>query len=129
MIESVQVIGAGRVGSAVAARLRERGVTLDAPASELVLLCVPDTAIADVAASMPTGPWIAHVSGATPLTAQFYRRHRLAALLQSPPCRLERFSPGCIAPLAGTSESRSCYAPALAVVRRVVRLGLAIPPY
>src|SRR5436190_11034387 len=78
MIESVQVIGAGRVGSAVAARLRERGVTLDAPASELVLLCVPDTAIADVAASMPTGPWIAHVSGATPLTALAPHTRRFA---------------------------------------------------
>jgi predicted short-subunit dehydrogenase-like oxidoreductase (DUF2520 family) len=69
MIKSVQVIGAGRVGSAVAARLAERGVDLDAPAPELVLLCVPDTAIADVAASIDSGPWVAHVSGATPLAA------------------------------------------------------------
>jgi predicted short-subunit dehydrogenase-like oxidoreductase (DUF2520 family) len=36
---------------------------------ELVLLCVPDSAIAEVAASVSPGPWVAHVSGATPLAA------------------------------------------------------------
>jgi predicted short-subunit dehydrogenase-like oxidoreductase (DUF2520 family) len=36
---------------------------------ELVLLCVPDAAIARAAASVEPGPWIAHVSGATPLAA------------------------------------------------------------
>jgi predicted short-subunit dehydrogenase-like oxidoreductase (DUF2520 family) len=37
--------------------------------SELALLCVPDTAIADVARALEPGPWVAHVSGATPLAA------------------------------------------------------------
>jgi predicted short-subunit dehydrogenase-like oxidoreductase (DUF2520 family) len=36
---------------------------------ELVLLCVPDGAITEVASGIATGPWIAHVSGATPLSA------------------------------------------------------------
>ena len=69
MVESVQVIGAGRVGSAVSARLRERGVTLRDDGAQLVLLCVPDAAIAQVAATIEPGPWVAHVSGATPLAA------------------------------------------------------------
>ena len=69
MIERAQVIGAGRVGSAVAARLRERGLAVGADAPELVLLCVPDRAIAAVAAGLDQGPWVAHVSGATPLGA------------------------------------------------------------
>jgi predicted short-subunit dehydrogenase-like oxidoreductase (DUF2520 family) len=70
MIQSVHIVGArGRVGSAVSARLAERGVVLDAATPELVLLCVPDRAIAEVAAATPIGPWIAHVSGATPLDA------------------------------------------------------------
>jgi predicted short-subunit dehydrogenase-like oxidoreductase (DUF2520 family) len=69
MIERAQVIGAGRVGSAMAARLRERGLDLSSDDPELVLLCVPDRAIAEVAASLDPGPWIAHVSGATPLAA------------------------------------------------------------
>ena len=47
----------------------ERGVGLLEDGAELVLLCVPDPAIAEVAQSVATGPWIAHVSGATPLAA------------------------------------------------------------
>ena len=70
MIERIRVVGAGgRVGSAVSARLAERGVRLDAGEPELVLLCVPDRAIAEVAAANKPGPWIAHVSGATPLAS------------------------------------------------------------
>jgi predicted short-subunit dehydrogenase-like oxidoreductase (DUF2520 family) len=66
-VQRIDVIGSGRVGSAVAARLRERGVSMGGDAAELVLLCVPDAAIAEVAAGVPVGPWVAHVSGATPL--------------------------------------------------------------
>ena len=69
MIERAHVIGAGRAGSAIAARLRERGLELSADNPELVLLCVPDRAIAEVAAATSQGPWVAHVSGATPLAA------------------------------------------------------------
>ncbi len=69
MFRNVKVIGKGRVGSAVAGRLRERGVLAETGPDDLVLLCVPDTAIADVAGATPVGPWIAHVSGATPLRA------------------------------------------------------------
>jgi predicted short-subunit dehydrogenase-like oxidoreductase (DUF2520 family) len=69
VFESVRVIGLGRVGSAVSARLRERGIRLDDEAPELVLVCVPDDAIAAVAAEVGPGPWVAHVSGATPLAA------------------------------------------------------------
>jgi predicted short-subunit dehydrogenase-like oxidoreductase (DUF2520 family) len=74
MIDRIHVIGSGRVGSAVAARLSERGVAVhggravgDDP--QLVLLCVPDAAIADVARGLTPGPLVAHVSGATPLAA------------------------------------------------------------
>ncbi len=35
----------------------------------LVILCVPDTAIGTVAGDVPVGPWVAHVSGATLLSA------------------------------------------------------------
>ena len=70
MVESVNVIGRGRVGSALAARLEERGVELRED-GELALLCVPDTAIRDVARglSLGHGRWVAHVSGAMPLAA------------------------------------------------------------
>jgi predicted short-subunit dehydrogenase-like oxidoreductase (DUF2520 family) len=69
MIENIHVIGAGgRVGSTVSARLAERGVRLADDAPAVVLLCVPDRAIAEVAESIEPGPWVGHVSGATPLS-------------------------------------------------------------
>jgi predicted short-subunit dehydrogenase-like oxidoreductase (DUF2520 family) len=69
MFQRIRVVGRGRVGSAVAARLAERGVLADEGEPDLVLLCVPDAAIAGVAGSVREGPWLAHVSGATPLAA------------------------------------------------------------
>lgn len=69
MIESVKVIGAGRVGSAVKARLAQRGID-ERDDANVILLCVPDTAIADVSRSLGPGHgWIGHTSGATPLSA------------------------------------------------------------
>lgn len=70
-VESVNVVGRGRVGSAVAARLEERGVALRADDAEIVLLCVPDSAIAATAEcqTLVMSQWVGHTSGATPLTA------------------------------------------------------------
>ena len=79
MFDSVHVIGAGgRAGSAIAARLRQRGLALRDRDAELVLLCVPDAAIAEVAAGIRTGPWITHVSGATRLSALDPHEHRFS---------------------------------------------------
>ncbi|HEX5469203.1 MAG TPA: DUF2520 domain-containing protein [Gaiellaceae bacterium] len=70
MFESACVVGAGRVGKAMAARLRKgpetrvAGRELDCGDADLVLLCVPDRAIGEVAAAIPPGPWVAHTSGA-----------------------------------------------------------------
>lgn len=74
MFAHVHVIGTGRAGGAVRARLAERGVPVTDgrepdPAADLVLLCVPDATIPKVAAALPRGPWLAHVSGATRLGA------------------------------------------------------------
>src|SRR4051794_40127034 len=70
MFETVNVIGRGRGGSAIAARLQERGGGLRDHGGELTLLCVPDGAIRDVASCLAPGPgWIAHVSGGTALAA------------------------------------------------------------
>jgi len=75
VFESACVVGAGRVGKAVAARLGEQvptrvaGRELDCGDTELVVLCVPDRAIPDVATAIRRGPWIAHTSGACRLDA------------------------------------------------------------
>ena len=70
VIERVNVIGSGRVGSAISARLRERGVAVDEDDPDVVLLCVPDAAIPDTSRCLAPGrAWVGHVSGATPLAA------------------------------------------------------------
>lgn len=74
MFQSVHLVGTGRAGGAIRARLAERGLRVTDgheadPAAELVLLAVPDSAIPTVAAGVGVGPWVAHVSGATPLGA------------------------------------------------------------
>ena len=81
---SVCVVGAGRAGRAIAARLGEHlptratGRELACGDSDLVLLCVPDRAIAEVAAAIPAGPWLAHVSGASRLDALAPHRRRFS---------------------------------------------------
>jgi predicted short-subunit dehydrogenase-like oxidoreductase (DUF2520 family) len=73
-LRSASVVGAGRVGKAVAARLAASVPTrtvsrdLDVGEADLVLLCVPDRAIHEVASAIPQGPWLAHTSGARRLT-------------------------------------------------------------
>jgi predicted short-subunit dehydrogenase-like oxidoreductase (DUF2520 family) len=69
MFCAIEVVGRGRVGAALAARLTSHGLLADGRPPDLVVLCVPDAAIAEVAQSRPPGPWIAHVSGGTPLSA------------------------------------------------------------
>lgn len=74
MFESVHVIGTGRAGGAIRARLVQRDLRVTDgrqpdPDAELIVLCVPDSAIGEVAANLVVGPWIAHVSGATRLAA------------------------------------------------------------
>ena len=66
MVTRIRVVGRGRVGGAVAARLSDQGL-LSETTPELILLCVPDAVIGTVASGLPVGPWVAHVSGATPL--------------------------------------------------------------
>jgi predicted short-subunit dehydrogenase-like oxidoreductase (DUF2520 family) len=79
VIERVHVIGSGRVGSAIGARLRERGVAVSEDDPDVVLLCVPDTAISDVSRCLAPGRgWVGHVSGATPLAALEPHERRLS---------------------------------------------------
>lgn len=69
MFTRIRIVGHGRVGGAISARLREHGIGLSDASADLVLLCVPDSAIHEAAAGIEAGPWLAHVSGATPLAA------------------------------------------------------------
>jgi predicted short-subunit dehydrogenase-like oxidoreductase (DUF2520 family) len=79
VIERVHVIGSGRVGSAITARLRERGVAVGEDDPDVVLFCIPDSAIPDVSRCLARGrAWIGHVSGATSLAALEPHEHRFS---------------------------------------------------
>jgi predicted short-subunit dehydrogenase-like oxidoreductase (DUF2520 family) len=74
----VGVVGAGRLGGALAGALREAGLDVRGPAArgevprdcDAILLCVPDAEIAPAAATVAgAAPLVGHTSGATPLSA------------------------------------------------------------
>ncbi len=74
MFDSIHLMGEGRAGTVLAARLRDAEVhitvgRLPDPEAELVILAVPDRVIAEVARGVPAGPWICHISGVTDLMA------------------------------------------------------------
>jgi predicted short-subunit dehydrogenase-like oxidoreductase (DUF2520 family) len=72
----VGVVGAGRLGTALAAALREAGVVVEGPLGrgdvphgcDAIVLCVPDAEIAAAAATVAmAAPLVGHTSGATGL--------------------------------------------------------------
>src|SRR5437763_4956113 len=72
---SIAIIGRGRMGSALAAALRESGADVhgpfgrgeSSPGAEIVLICVPDREIAAACAVVEPGPIVGHVSASAPL--------------------------------------------------------------
>jgi predicted short-subunit dehydrogenase-like oxidoreductase (DUF2520 family) len=72
---TVAVVGAGRLGSALAGALRDAGLHVTGPLPrgaaptgvDAVLLCVPDAEIAAAGALVPIGVPVGHCSGATGL--------------------------------------------------------------
>jgi predicted short-subunit dehydrogenase-like oxidoreductase (DUF2520 family) len=125
----VAVIGAGRVGRALAAALRQAGVEVEGPlgrgerpgTARAVILCVPDgeiPAAAEVAAG--AAPFVGHTSGATPLAAMAPSADAGAALFGFHP--LQTFTAaasgqdfagaGCA--VAGTTKAARSFAGALA---------------
>ena len=73
-LDSIAIVGAGRLGTALAAALHAAGVAVEGPLGRgadpratVVLLCVPDAEIAAAAAALERGPLVGHCSGATGL--------------------------------------------------------------
>jgi predicted short-subunit dehydrogenase-like oxidoreductase (DUF2520 family) len=74
-LDSIAIVGAGRLGTALTAGLRAAGLSVTGPLgrgpgvgdASLVLLCVPDGEIGAAAASVPAGRLVGHCSGATTL--------------------------------------------------------------
>jgi predicted short-subunit dehydrogenase-like oxidoreductase (DUF2520 family) len=75
-LDRIAVIGAGRLGTALAQAMRTASLHVEgplgrgqahAPDTTLVLLCVPDGAIEEAARAVAEGPLVGHCSGATTL--------------------------------------------------------------
>ncbi len=74
-LDSIAIVGAGRLGTVLIAALRAAGFVVlgpfgrgaDARGATAVLLCVPDGEIASAAAAIAGGPLVGHCSGATGL--------------------------------------------------------------
>jgi predicted short-subunit dehydrogenase-like oxidoreductase (DUF2520 family) len=76
--DGIAIVGAGRLGTALAAALAAAGMEVDGPlgrdepvtsASAAVLLCVPDAQLRAAAAALPPGRLVGHCSAATTLAA------------------------------------------------------------
>jgi predicted short-subunit dehydrogenase-like oxidoreductase (DUF2520 family) len=74
----VGVVGPGRLGTALAAALRDAGVDVEGPlgrgavpaGADAIVLCVPDAEIANAAETVAgAAAFVGHTSGATPLSA------------------------------------------------------------
>jgi len=105
------VIGAGRLGRALAAGLREAGLTVDGPLgrgadgqhADVVILAVPDGEIASAAAAIGRGPLVGHCAGAATLDVlaphEAFSLHPLMTVPADGPARLA----GASAAVAGTT--------------------------
>jgi predicted short-subunit dehydrogenase-like oxidoreductase (DUF2520 family) len=122
------IVGAGRLGTALAAALRAGGLPVEGPLGRgadgagagAVLLCVPDSEIAAAAAAVAAGPLVGHCSGATalaPLTPhEAFSLHPLMTVPRDAPADV--FA-GAGAAVAGSTPRALAYARGLAE-----RLGL-----
>jgi predicted short-subunit dehydrogenase-like oxidoreductase (DUF2520 family) len=133
-LERCAIVGAGRLGHALAAALRDAGVAVEGPLgrgaqprAEVVLLCVPDQEIQAAAAAIPVEPpersdgtplvreqFIGHCSGATTLAAlgdrEGFSLHPLMTVPEGD--RAEFRGAGCA--IAGTTERALAVAHGLA---------------
>jgi predicted short-subunit dehydrogenase-like oxidoreductase (DUF2520 family) len=129
----VAVVGRGRLGTTMAAALRDAGYDSgepagrgEAPEADAIVLCVPDAEIASAAEAVAGGaPLVGHTSGATPLTAleparragaELFGLHPLQTFAAEGGARLS----GCGCAVAGSTPA------ALAAAERIAAdLGMA----
>ncbi len=120
--DRIAIVGAGRLGTAMAAALAAAGIDVEGPLRRgepvgadagAVLLCVPDTEIEAAAAALTAGPLVAHCSASTTLAA--LAPHEAFSLhpLMTVPETGARFA-GATAAVAGSTSAALSTAGALA---------------
>ncbi len=126
-LTSCAIVGAGRLGTALAAALRAGGLAIDGPLGrganpdgvDAVLLCVPDAEIGAAAAAVAPGVPVGHCSGATGLDVLAgHEAFGLHPLMTVPASGEPEFA-GAGAAVAGTTPRALAIAEELAA-----RLGL-----
>jgi predicted short-subunit dehydrogenase-like oxidoreductase (DUF2520 family) len=127
IITSLAIVGAGRLGTALAAALRRSGLEIDGPlgrgadpaGADAVLLCVPDAEIAAAAAALTPGAPVGHCSGATGLEVLTAREAFAFHPLMTVPAEGEPVFEGAGAAVAGSTPGALAIAEELAA-----RLGM-----
>jgi predicted short-subunit dehydrogenase-like oxidoreductase (DUF2520 family) len=125
----VAIVGRGRLGRTLAQLLPAAGHPTvlvgrgeEVPPAEVVLLCVPDRAVAEVARALPVGPVVLHCAGAldTDVLLPHERRGSLHPLMSfpGPEIAIPELQ-GTPAAVAGTDEARAV------ATRLATDLGLA----
>ena len=110
MLPSCAIVGAGRLGSALAAALPGStgpfGRGADPRDADVVLLCVPDKEIATAAAAITPGPLVGHCSGATTLQPLLDAGHEALSMhpLMTVPRERQATFEGAAAAVAGSTE-------------------------
>jgi predicted short-subunit dehydrogenase-like oxidoreductase (DUF2520 family) len=123
-LTSCAIVGAGRLGTALAAALRRTGLEIDGPLGRgadprgagAVLLCVPDGEIAAAAAAVTPGAPVGHCSGATGLDVLAGHEAFAFHPLMTVPAQGAPVFAGAGAAIAGSTPR------ALAVARRLAEL-------
>jgi predicted short-subunit dehydrogenase-like oxidoreductase (DUF2520 family) len=126
-LRACAIVGAGRLGTALAVALRAAGLEIDGPlgrgadprGADAVLLCVPDAEIAAAAAAISPGVPVGHCSGATGLDALAGREAFALHPLMTVPRRGEPEFAGAGAAVAGSTPRALAIAQELAA-----RLGM-----
>jgi predicted short-subunit dehydrogenase-like oxidoreductase (DUF2520 family) len=131
-IERLAIVGRGRLGIAIADALADTAVAVDGPLgredsvaalpgrADAVLLCVPDSEIAAVAATIGTGAPVGHCSGATGLDALGgHEAFSLHPLMTVPANARPRLLENAGVALAGSTPRATAVARALAELLRM----------
>jgi predicted short-subunit dehydrogenase-like oxidoreductase (DUF2520 family) len=113
-VDSIAIVGAGRLGHALTRALTAAGHKVSGPlrrgetpdGAGIVVLCVPDGEIAAAAAAIDHGPLVGHCSGATtldPITETGHEAFSLHPLMTVPADAPAVFA-GAAAAVAGSTE-------------------------
>ncbi|CAB4861245.1 unannotated protein [freshwater metagenome] len=125
MRQTIATVGPGRLGTALTAALSDAGLPVSGPyrrgftgaGTDIVLLCVPDGAIAAAAAAITPGPMVGHCSGATGLGVLTpHEAFGLHPLMTVTPAGAQFAGAGC-AVAGSTPEALECATELAAVLR------------